>query len=461
MRPPGRGRARPRWRRRCGAAGRRSPARPPRSARSGVGGERRARPRVGTRQEPVGLGDCAGDLGKVLRAGDADGDGQPETLARGAAETDGDLPRRAGDPLHAPDVEEGFVDREPLDGRRRVLEEGVERAARLRVRGHPRRDDERVRAEPSGLPSAHRGPDAVRLRLVAGGENDAAADDHRPSTQAGIVALLDRREERVGVGMQDRRVRRHDAMLAHRTYVRLDWSGAARARRPRSARGLAGGAGIAAVGGGGPASVREPLDPGRAGLRAAGRGVRRRQPGRVRGRDGLARKRPGSVAGGDRVRRLRSGDDGALGANQPDLRAGRGAGAGAGARRLLPVPGRSGCSPPRAGCPSDRAARTGAARRARASAPSSDASSPSPATRPWSRTTPASTSASSSGTCAGARAAGWRSRLCVQRRSPAACSQAVCAGSASPRSPISSECRLFPATGRCPTRRRPRRCSFA
>ena len=132
-------------------------------------------------EQPVGLGDCAGDLGEVFRAGDADGEREPEPLAGGAAEADGDLPGRAGDPLHPADFEEGLVDREPLDGRSRVLEEGVEGTARLRVGGHPGWDDDRLRAEPASLRSAHRGPDAVRLRLVAGGEHDTASDDHRPS----------------------------------------------------------------------------------------------------------------------------------------------------------------------------------------------------------------------------------------------------------------------------------------
>ena len=145
-------------------------------------------------------------------------------------------------------------------------------------------------------------------------------------------------------------------MLADRTYVRFDVFGAARARRSRSARGLARGARVTARDGSGPAPVREPLDTGRAGLLAARRGVRRRQPDRLRGGDGLARGRTGSVAGGGRVRGLRPGDDGPLGADLPDLRAGRGPGTRARARRLLSVSGRSGRSPPQAGCPSDRAA---------------------------------------------------------------------------------------------------------
>ena len=53
--------------------------------------------------------------------------------------------------------------------------------------------------------AAHRGAHAERLRLVAGGEHDAAADDHRPAAQPRVVALLDRRVERVEVGVEDRR----------------------------------------------------------------------------------------------------------------------------------------------------------------------------------------------------------------------------------------------------------------
>ena len=62
-----------------------------------------------------------------------------------------------------------------------------------------------MRAEPPCLPPAHRGANAVGLGLVAGGEHHASADDHRPAAQARIVPLLDRREERVEVGVEDRR----------------------------------------------------------------------------------------------------------------------------------------------------------------------------------------------------------------------------------------------------------------
>ena len=83
-----------------------------------------------------------------------------------------------------------------------VLEDGEHRAARLRVRRVARRDDERVGAEAARLASTHRGADAVRLRLVARGQHDTAADDHRPAAKPRIVPLLDRREERVRVRVQ-------------------------------------------------------------------------------------------------------------------------------------------------------------------------------------------------------------------------------------------------------------------
>ena len=62
--------------------------------------------------------------------------------------------------------------------------------------------------------TAHRRADAERLGLVAGREHDAAADDHRPAAQARVVALLDRRVERVEVGVEDRAHARHEHMFA-------------------------------------------------------------------------------------------------------------------------------------------------------------------------------------------------------------------------------------------------------
>ena len=102
------------------------------------------------------------------------------------------------------DVEERLVDREPLDDRRGILEDAEDRLARLHIRGEPRRDDDRVRAETARDRAAHRGADAECLRLVARGEDDSGADDDRAAEQPRLVTLLDRGEERVEIGMEDR-----------------------------------------------------------------------------------------------------------------------------------------------------------------------------------------------------------------------------------------------------------------
>jgi hypothetical protein len=53
----------------------------------------------------------------------------------------------------------------------------------------------------------------VGLGLVAGRKHDTAADDHGAAAKARIVALLDGREERVEVGVQDRRFVQHERMF--------------------------------------------------------------------------------------------------------------------------------------------------------------------------------------------------------------------------------------------------------
>ena len=86
-----------------------------------------------------------------------------------------------------------------------VVEDAEERLARLDVRLEPRAHDDEVRAEPPGLCPAHRTADPVAARLVARRQHDPAAHDDRTAAETRIVPLLDGREERVGVGMEDRR----------------------------------------------------------------------------------------------------------------------------------------------------------------------------------------------------------------------------------------------------------------
>jgi uncharacterized protein len=168
----------------------------------------------GDHQQPVGLGDAARDLGEELRPGHAHGDGQPHLLEDLAPEPDGDLGGGAGDPPQPSDVEEGLVDRQPLDERRRVVEHLEERLAGFAVRVHPWANHDGLRAQPASERATHRRSDAERLRLVARREHDPGTDDHRAASQGGVVPLLDRGVEGVGVRVQDRRLVGHVRMLA-------------------------------------------------------------------------------------------------------------------------------------------------------------------------------------------------------------------------------------------------------
>jgi hypothetical protein len=165
-------------------------------------------------EEAVGLRDAARHLGEELRPRDADRDRKPDPLPDVATEADGDLGRGAGDSLEPAHVEERFVDREALDERRRIVEDAEHRLARLGVGGHAGRHHDRLRAKPARLPAAHGGADAECLGLVARREDDSRADDHRPPAQAGVVPLLNRRVERVDVGVEDRSDGRHEHMFA-------------------------------------------------------------------------------------------------------------------------------------------------------------------------------------------------------------------------------------------------------
>jgi hypothetical protein len=154
-------------------------------------------------QQAVGLGHLAGHLGQELGARHAHRDREPHPLAHLAPQPGGDVGRRPGQAPQAADVEEGLVDRQGLDQRRGVVEDGERGLAGLRVGRHPRRDHHRRRAQPPGLGPAHRRAHAARLGLVARRQHDPAADDDRPPPQARVVALLDRRVEGVEVGVED------------------------------------------------------------------------------------------------------------------------------------------------------------------------------------------------------------------------------------------------------------------
>ena len=164
-------------------------------------------------EQPVGLSDAAGDLGEELGPRDADRDREADLLPDSCPELDRDLGRRTRDVAEAADVEKRFVDRQSFDDRRGVLEDLEHGLARLGVSGEPWRHDDSVRTQTERLPAAHRCADPARLGLVARGEHDATADEHRPAAEPGVIALLDRRVERIKVGVDDRGRGGHEHMF--------------------------------------------------------------------------------------------------------------------------------------------------------------------------------------------------------------------------------------------------------
>ncbi len=157
----------------------------------------------GTSRSPSGLPTRLATLARNLVRATPTVIGSP-TRSRTAARSAAAMSTGAPDDLaQATDVEERLVDRERLDQRCGVVEHREDGAAGVGVRVHAGRHHDRVGTQGQGLPAVHRAPHAAGPGLVAGRHHDAAPDDDRPAPQLRVVALLDRREEGVEVGMQD------------------------------------------------------------------------------------------------------------------------------------------------------------------------------------------------------------------------------------------------------------------
>jgi hypothetical protein len=148
-----------------------------------------------------------GQLGEELVVGDAGRSGELGLRADLCADLFRD-PRRGGDaPKVFGDIEIRLVERQWLDDRR-VFGEDFANLQRDRLVGvEPRLYEDQVRAFSLGNDRRHRRMHAKCARFVARGRDDAAgqgsADPDRLSAQLRIVALFDRRVERIHVDMDD------------------------------------------------------------------------------------------------------------------------------------------------------------------------------------------------------------------------------------------------------------------
>ena len=157
------------------------------------------------RHQSVRLGHLRGHLGQVLGAGHADRQGQTDLVSHPSAEGGGDFGRRSEKVDGACHVEEGLVDRHPLDSRGEVMEHRHHLVAELLIAAEVAADEEEVAAELARPPAGHAGPNAVGPRLVGCRQHHAAAHGDGPFPQGRVQQLLDRRVEGVEVGVKDRR----------------------------------------------------------------------------------------------------------------------------------------------------------------------------------------------------------------------------------------------------------------
>ena len=172
-------------------------------------------------QQAVGFGLLAGHLGEELGAGDADGDRQADAVADLRARSCAAISTGVPDTRRRPETSRnasstdsgsttGVVSWNTSNTASLASEYADIRGGTTRACGH----------SAPGLAATHGGAHAVGLGFVARRQHDAAADDHRPAAQRGVVTLLDRRVERVEISVQDggfRPPRRHEHMFASRS----------------------------------------------------------------------------------------------------------------------------------------------------------------------------------------------------------------------------------------------------
>ena len=103
-------------------------------------------------------------------------------------------------------IEESLIDRHPLDSRGEVMEDGHDIVAEPLVTVEVASDEKEITAKLAGPPPWHPAADAVAPGFVRCCQHHAAAHCDGPVPQRRVQELLNRRVERIEVGVQDRRL---------------------------------------------------------------------------------------------------------------------------------------------------------------------------------------------------------------------------------------------------------------
>ena len=178
-------------------------------------------------RQAIGLPQIAGDLGHELRRRHAHADRQTK-LGPGPRTHEFRHPGTAAmQALRSRGIDKGLVDRQRFDLGPDATEDRHEGGADLAVPRAAWRRDDCIGAEPQRLRHRHCTPAAVAPGFVAGGRHDRSrpttAHEHRPASPLGMIKLLDAREERVEIGVEDHARPCCVAPVRIRTCVIADW----------------------------------------------------------------------------------------------------------------------------------------------------------------------------------------------------------------------------------------------
>jgi hypothetical protein len=134
-----------------------------------------------------------------------------------------DVGRRPEEVDGTGDVKERFVDRDALDERREVIEDGHDFVGESLVFAEVPADELQAGAQLRGSPPRHPGHDAEWLGLVRRGQHNASAYRDWLAAKRRIEKLFDRRVEGIEVGVEDGglAIVRHRAMLTEQMFDRF------------------------------------------------------------------------------------------------------------------------------------------------------------------------------------------------------------------------------------------------
>ncbi len=156
-------------------------------------------------QDAIRLGRPARHLRQGLRPRAADRDREADLGSCLVAQARRDLPWRAEDSLEPGHVEKRLLHREALDHRGAAAKDLEELAAGLDVGIEAGGDGDQAGAQLARAATVHAAMDPVAARLVARSHHHALANYQGLVAKRRVVALLDRREEGVGVRVKDGR----------------------------------------------------------------------------------------------------------------------------------------------------------------------------------------------------------------------------------------------------------------